>query len=267
MLKGKKMKLKLLNTLGLLVLAASFVSGAFAQQATLNLVNANADYAVFGNGGGVYTDPYTFSITQGSVTSTGVLLSCDDFLNDVFVGESWTTNVTSLQANILGEAAPNQTVYYDKTDAAAQQLQYSEVAYLAANLAQWGSANGYGTQTAAEYSFAIWDIFAPTAVANFMSGGVTHNGVTLVNFANDVAADVSAAQSFVQGGGVVANETIYTPVSGNGTGTGPQEFVAVSGHNQLTPTPEPSFIAGLAVDLLFVVGLVGVFRRRASVNR
>lgn len=261
------MKLKLLKTLGLTVLAASFVGGASAQQATLNLMNANADYAVFGNGGGVYTDPYTFSVTQGGVTSTGVLLSCDDFLNDVFVGESWTTNVTSLQGDILGEASPNQTVYYDKTDAAAQQLQYSEVAYLAANLAQWGSANGYGTQTAAEYSFAIWDIFAPTAVGNFMSGGVTHNGSVLANFATNVANDVAAAQSFVQGGGIVANETIYTPVTGNGNGSGPQEFVAVTGHNQQVPTPEPSFIVGLAVDLLFVVGLVGMFRRRLSLTR
>ena len=260
------MTLKPLKTLNLLALGACFIAGASAQQATLTLTDPNPQsYAVYGNGGGVYTSPYTFSVTTGGVTTTGVFLSCDDFMDDVYMGESWTATETSLQNNILPESTPNQTVYFDRNSVQNQQQQYSEVAYLAADLLQWGSANGFGNQTAAEYSFAIWSIFDPTDVANFMSGGVSNGSQMLTNFVSDVNADVAAAVSFVKGGGTVANETIYTPILGTQNPSSdpqPQEFIQVSGANQFASTPESSFVAGLAIDLLFVFGLVAVVLRR-----
>jgi len=257
-----------LRLLNLLVLCACFAVGASAQQVTLDMTQVNPQsYAVYGDGGGVFTSPYTFSVTAGGITTPSILLSCDDFMDDVFTGESWTANVTSLQNNILGEASPNTTVYFDTASVANQEQQYSEVAFLAADLMLWGSANGYGNQKAAEYSFAIWSIFDSPGVAAFMADGVSDGSQTLNNFANDVNNYVAAAVNFVTGGGTVANETIYTPVAGTQNPSGdpaPQEFIQVSGSNLFAATPEPSFLVGLLIDLFCVVGLVAVLHRRLA---
>jgi len=261
------MTLKLLKTLGFLILVTSFVAVAPAQ-VTLTLTAANPQaYAVYGNGGGVYTSPYTFTEVNNGVTTTNTLLSCDDFIDDVFIGESWQATDTSLQNNILGETSANQTVYFDRNSASNQQTQYSEVAYLAATLMSYASMHGgYGNQTAAELSFAIWSVFESSAVNTFLSNGVTDsNGHVLANFATDVANDVAAAATFVANpNNIVATEDIFTPIAGTQNprnDPAPQEFIKVQGGNQFAPTPEPSFIAGLMIDLLFAIGLVLAFRR------
>ena len=45
--------------------------------------------------GGEYTSPYVFNININNV-NTPVLLVCDDFYSNIWVGDSWTANRISL---------------------------------------------------------------------------------------------------------------------------------------------------------------------------
>ena len=253
----------LVRALASLALVGIFVAGALAQTASLTITGANPDGYYLG---GIYTNPYTFSITQNGFTTSPVLLSCDDFYNDVSLGESWNAYVTSL-SSIENETTLNTTVYFPgggqgvPDTLAAQKTGYEEIAYLASDLYYNASSDGYGNQAAADLSYAIWDIFDPTLLAD------NTQGLDATDLANALA-DVKMAQTFVADGGVVGSVLIYTPMCGSSPCTtsspgAPQEFIQVLSPNQ--SLPEPSFIAMLLADLGFLAAMI-FWRRRTAVT-
>jgi len=259
------------RALGLLAIAVFFVVGAYAQPTVgLTITNANPDGY---NLGGIYTNPYTFSVDNNGSITYPVLLSCDDFFNDVSLGESWNAYETSL-TSIENETSINHTVYFSSftggvsqtnPSVAAQIAGYKEVAYLAADLYYNYSQNNFGNVGAAQLSYAIWDIFDPSLLANNTQGLDTTD-------LNAALADVQTAQTFVADGGVVGNVNIYTPSCGPSTpctpssNGAPQEFIQVLSNNQGLPMPEPAMPAVLLVDLGFVLAAVLFLRRRSSVR-
>jgi hypothetical protein len=231
---------------GLLIGLAS--SGFCAQ---LSFKGVNAGYVM----GGVYTSPYSIA-----VNGTAELMICDDFT--AHVSGSWTANETSL-SSLQSQTAVNQNLKFPQDcgslseQACAQQqtFNYATVAVLASQLMSLG--NFYQAE-AAYYSYAIWAVFYPTLVTNNPTSGVGDLTPTQLDAVN---AKLSAARGIVQGnangnGGIVnlgllPNLTIYSPVPDGAS----QEFLKVS-------MPEPSSISIILINLLAVVGLIFVLRRR-----
>jgi len=240
---------------GVFLLLPLLAFGAWAQQDTLTLENAGANYAM----GGVYTSPYGISINGGSPVN----LICDDFSTDVDINESWTATATTfaqLEANDNPAGTP-------KFPGPTENQEYATVAVLAAELL---ALPDYATEAAGEYSFALWDVFDNTLLNTPTSDPYgTLNSTEL----SAALTDLSNAEALVAGattGGIVdlskisvngspiEGMTIYTP---NPIGSS-QEFVTVS-------MDEPPSVGVFAAYLLF--GGAGLFflgrRRLLRVNR
>ena len=226
-----------------LLLSAAGVGSLGAQTVSMQLVNANANYVM----GGVYTSPYGISINGGSPT----LLICDDFLTNISIGQTWTSQVTSLAALQAGTNPAGTPKFGNNV------TNYATAAVLAAELMGLGNL---ATETAGELSYAIWGVFDPTLLTNNPSSGegaLTNAELTAAqNFLKDAKAVVAAATV----GGVINLSkipylTIYTPDPLGAS----QEFLAVS-------MPEPASMVILGMDCLGMVGLALLLRRRARGN-
>ena len=239
---------------------ACFASGVFAETATLQFVNANANYAM----GGVYTSPYTIS-----VNGTSTLLICDDFATDVHLGSSWTANVTYL-SDILS-AAPTDGVRFDTGSGSAQISDYVTAAVLAAQL----MATNPATVQAGEISYAIWSIFDTSPLYASIQTAANTNTSASTGYGSLTAAQSSAIVGYVNSARAIAdlalasgnfsgisNLVIYTPITPPGPNS--QEFIGLS--TRPISMPEPSSPAILAIDLLGVAGLFLFIRRRVSVT-
>ena len=110
------------------------------------------------NLGGVYTSPYIATID----TTRNVRVICDDFTDDVFVGESWTVTATNLsQLPLVGSSSP---VLWDTADTSAAGQQKQVTDYItAAILAEQLVTLNPSTLQAELLSYAIWDVFVPTS--------------------------------------------------------------------------------------------------------
>ncbi|MBZ5625335.1 MAG: hypothetical protein LAQ69_42540 [Acidobacteriia bacterium] len=233
---------------GAIVLLACFAAGAFAATDTLQLQTAGAGYVM----GGVYTSPYGISINGGAPT----LLICDDFTTDISLGQTWFATVTSLADLQAGTGTPKFTP--------VDIQNYATAGVLAAELM---SLPNLYSEAAGEISYAIWGIF-DTTLLNSMSnpyGTITQKELDaakqyLMNAENMVAGATTAGvvdlSKISINGQSINGLTIYTPSGPNGLNSS-QEFLQVS-------MPEPSYPAVLAVDLLAVVGLMVVLRRRIT---
>jgi hypothetical protein len=210
------------------------------------------------NLGGVYTSPYTATVDGVQ----GLQVICDDFSDDVWVGESWTVNETSLAAlPLLGASSP---VLWDTSASATQQVtDYITAAILAIQLVSLPNVNS----TAGELlSYAIWDVFTPTASASLSALNISAVNSYLTAAKTQAAAVVAGASSLADATAQYANVMIYTadPKSGGAvtscpagkTCGAPQEFLLVK-------MAEPGSIVLLAVDLLAVISLICFFRRRS----
>jgi len=236
-------------------------TGAFASDSLTLLSPPNSGYTE----GGVYTSPYNIS-----VNGTPMQLICDDFTTDITVGETWPASPTTLTvinaSSVAGLKFANASYNGSILGGATNVVQdYAIAAVLAAELLLLPNSD---TAEAAAYSYAIWDVFDSTLLGTSYQTMSDPYG-TLTQLQWDAAiADLQSAISLVgtvpAGGGVdlnnisingtsIASVTIYTPVPQSGA----QEFLGVS-------MPEPSYPAVLAVDLLAVVGLIVVLRRRLT---
>lgn len=231
---------------------------------SLTLTNANPSGA---NMGGVYTSPYVGTI---SGVGSDINIICDDFTDEVYLGETWNVISTNFaQMSTTGTA--NQNVLWDTGATALTQAQgYLTVAILTSELL---SINSASTQ-AQDLSFAIWDVFNPNSSAGLSDSTNINN--LLLAAKSTAATDLSTAGQSIQSALNtlnISNMTIYTP-DPKGTVDGaspavtgcpvstcgqPQEFVTVS-------MPEPSSWGLLAVDLVAVLGIVLFFRRRSALN-
>jgi hypothetical protein len=231
--------------------------GGWAQD-TLTLKNAGANYVM----GGVYTSPYGISINGGAP----VPLICDDFTTDISIGESWTAIPTTFAALEAGTNSPGTPKFSPATDPsvvptlAAEIQDYAVTAVLAAELM---SLPNQGTEQAGEISFALWDVFDPTLLNSTTSdpyGPLTTAELTaarayLTGAESMVAGATSGGNvnlSLISiGGNSIEGMTIYSPSPASSS----QEFLSVS-------MAEPSYPLVFGVDLLAMVGLIVVLRRR-----
>ncbi|HYW41809.1 MAG TPA: hypothetical protein VE959_03060 [Bryobacteraceae bacterium] len=211
--------------------------------------------------GGVYTSPYQFQINNGP---TITLLACDDFLTEIYFGFSWPATVNTLDS--VGAMGPQKfthatnavTYPYDKdytppstapTDPTIQQ-QYYAAAWLTDQLLN-GSVDPASLE-GAYYSYAIWQIFDPTAYLGY-------NGQSLSGAQQDqVSMAMVAAFAAIANPGtdeyLDSTMRIYTP-----DGVTSQEFIGFS-------VPEASTVAFLAFNFLALVGIILLMRRRTRRN-
>ena len=139
-----------------------------------------------GNGGdtmgNVYTSPYSFSI-DGSASD--MLLICDDFQTNINFGYSWPAKVYPLSAagSLLakfttpGVTIPDATGVNYAGDIGAQALnqitvqeKYNAAGLLAQDLLDALPNPSTTANQIGEYSYAIWQIFDPTAYLGYPDG-------------------------------------------------------------------------------------------------
>jgi len=231
-----------------------------------------------GNGAnldGIYVSPYT--ATVNGVVGTSVI--CDDFYNDVNVGESWSVtplsgeNVsTAATTGLFGSQSANPLILNQTYTNAL--LGYEQVAYLSQELIQLvqNPSSLNPTQLAMQQdllSYSIWAVFDPTDVSALLTPYNGNPGSNMGVSWNTVQAELASLPSANQlaadnASGAFSNVTIYTPTV-PGTQTCPscgaaQEFVAVR-------TPEAPALANLTVDFLGLGVLLFAFGRRKLAAR
>lgn len=262
--------MKLLYLTGALLVFCG--AGACAQDTLTLLSPANTGGA---SAAGVYTSPYNIGVNS---TSVATQLVCDDYLNDISVGETWqanvatfttltSSNVSSLLFGSSSTAPPSNPTYPNDavfpTDIAAD---YAVAAVLTAELM---SLSDLTSDAAKGYSFAIWNVFDkslgdPTGLGLALPDLTAAENLVTAAMAQDAALGLSAGSVDLNlitvNGHSISGLTVYTPTAdspNNGGSSVPQEFLQVS-------MPEPSYPAVLALDLLAVAGLLVFFRRRRS---
>ncbi len=145
---------------------------AFSQNVTLEL-NNGGQYTM----DGVYVGPYNFTETPQNGTPQAAPLICDDFKDDVYVGESWTASVTSLtsiNSNSTGLMFYNQTAgsasIFGMTGNFIQG--YEAMGYLASQMMPL-VGNSANSATIGYMAYAIWAIFEPSQVQNWLKSDPT----------------------------------------------------------------------------------------------
>jgi len=218
----------------LLLALVMFGTAAYshADTVTLTLVNVNPGY----NDGSYYTYTYNFSI-NGSPVLTPLL--CDDFVDDVYIGETWTATVSNINQIVAnGQMTPVAgSLAFGQTKLKA----YLEAAYLYNKLYTTLDAS-----SSVNINHAIWALFSST----------TYNPGSAALFAE---ANANTSESDTS---MFSDITFFTPVADSQTLDGrpltsgpnngrPQEFIG--------KVPEVSSLALLGFGLL---GLGGIVRRK-----
>ena len=223
---------------------------------TFNLTGVGAGAVL----GGVFTSPYSGNVNGGAT----IPVICDDFADDSYVPERWTAYVTQL-SDILGggdTSALKWNTGWDGTGPMGtppteltQVQAYSAAAILAIDIL---TSSGLTQQ---EYSFAMWELFDPTAASAALPAA---DRATVQGFVQTAVSEATGGNlsAYLNG----AKVTIYSYDTGALCGPllnqvcaniPPQEFITVS-------MAEPPSPAMLAFDLLAVGGLIFISRRRLT---
>lgn len=225
-----------------LVAAVLCVASLAIAQDTFTLTGANPNNNSYGS---VYVSPYTATITDdGSTVFSGEVI-CDDYYNDVSVGDWWYVQSESLPGSDSGAMfASSIPDPYCPTSTCTSQQDYNAVAWLAEQLLALPLTDSYDQ---AVDSYAIWTIFDKGALgdASGISGAVT--------------AEISTAFAATASGYSGPTVTIWTPTSTTPPGSAavPQEFIAIS-------APEASLAETLALSLSTLLGVIFLLRRRLA---
>ncbi len=201
----------------------------------------------------MYISPY-----HANVGGVPTLVICDDFADDTYPNESWMATRTD-----FSDLTQTRNTIQWNLDAADQQQDYTEAAWLTEQLLSVYSINPNDTVTLGEISFAIWGVFDNAAIPYLAAND---SGAGYENCANGACYWLSQAQSLYASNSITlgqfSNFTVYSPTNTAPTCPGgcpsspPQEFLTVT-------TPEPSAPALLGVYLSGLVALIILFRRRA----
>jgi len=244
-----------------------FASASFAQT-TVTLTGVG-DSATLGN---VYVDPYT--ATVGNYSSVSVI--CDDWSDNTYLNETWQANVTTLSSVTNSSTTP----LFAKSGTNAKGTTtpatlYTELAYLGSLL----MANSLNPTSQIEISFAMWELtynYAPNPEATSPSTYLSQNGTAaeisevstlLTNLPADIAGFNTTGWSILTptGSGISCSGgpcptappqefLVYNLGNGNGNGE--------TGGGGGTSAPESSATVLFGADMLGLLGLVVVFRRR-----
>ncbi len=204
----------------LLILAVSGL--ADAETVKLKLVNVNPGY----NDGHYYVYPYNFSIND---SATLFAMLCDDFKDDVSVGEVWMANVFTLEEIFSGQG--QMTPYGGLVADGDRVSAYKEAAWLYEELEEHLDGSN-----AVSINHTIWSLFAPTPFAGDADVAGWHSaaGAATSGLSNQQAVELFADVRF------------FTPIAGSQSGNlgRPQEFIAS------TSVPEASSIILLGTALI-----------------
>ena len=218
-----------------MVLAAAFMfAGSAKADDVVTLTGIEG-----GSVGNVATSPYYATITDlnTSITTTGVPIICDDFLHNVYIGETWTATVNTF--------ANPTALRFSQGTSAAQQAATIQLYDEAAFLTDAYILNPGATETQREdASFAVWAIFAP--VSSILAEDPA--AASLFGTTGGAQVMLTAAQGMTFAPGAYADYEVLTPSNP----TSPQEY--------LVRTPEPSTLLLLCAGL---AGLMLLARRRA----
>lgn len=249
-------KIKTWRLVGAAILLAACPLVAAPPTVTFTLTGVGSGLTL----GGVYTSPYA-----GNVGGPTIPVICDDFASDSYVPERWTAYETQL-SDILGggdTSALRWGTGWDGSSAMTSFTLSQKDAYAAAAILAIDIMTSSGL-TQEEYSFAMWELFDPTAasaalpsqyrstVQGFVQTAVSEatggnlsaylNGATVTIYSYDAAAGAPVC-------GAQLNQPCKT--------SPPQEFITVS----MAEPPSPLL---LGFDLLAVGGLVLAVRRRMA---
>jgi hypothetical protein len=218
--------------LGLVLVLAS--GGAtLASPVIVELTNANG---IVSNDGSVYVGPYQLLIGG----QTTINAPCDDYYDEIWVGESWQANVNPLNPTGVSNSLfgnPSNPNFNSNADSL-----YLEAAYLTSLFGK------YPTSDYNDISYAIWGLFDPAALSSS-------------NYDSGAQAFLSLAEDANLNFGGFNGWQILTPKGGTqpqGDGL-PQEFIVPAGNHI---TPEPATLVMLGSGLL-AVGLA-LRNKRAS---
>jgi PEP-CTERM motif len=210
--------MKLSRVLLAVIAGLLFLPAAHADGTPVNMVFTGVNGVSDGH---YYVSPY-----NGTMDGQAVTLFCDDILNEVNFGQTWTANVTNLASGVFVNTRYGNASIAPTTAANAAML-YAEAAWLTT---QFGSH----TSDYVSLQYALWDLMNPGSEPTSY-GNVQY-------WLNQAAANYGSID--------LSNFSVVT-------NTGP---VTLTGQVQefIVRTPEPS----TWVMLLFGLGMLFLISRR-----
>ena len=167
---------------------------------------------------GIYVSPYYATVNGAANTP----IVCDDFKDESTIGSTWNANIvsfSSLSATNIPTAWGNAL----GVSASTYQL-YEEVAWLTLQVLQQVP----GSQGQINYSYAVWALFDPSGVANYLDNGGSPSAANIA-LCNTIFGGGSCGSDKVTGGllgevqgvkfyaGEFSNLLIITPLISNTT--------------------------------------------------
>jgi hypothetical protein len=178
-----------------------------------------------------YVSPYTGVMNAGTANALPVVLFCDDINNEVYVGEVWQANVTSMASGNFANTRYGNSSVNPNLGGTNPQVLYEEAAWI---VSQFASHSG----DYVSLQYALWDLMSPNAEPTTYANS---DGITVSQWLSSAASDYTQINP--------SNFSIVTNVGPLAYQGQVQEFIV--------PTPEPGAIVlmlvGMSVAFLLIL--------------